>query len=49
MQFDISMGMRRHEPDFKAKIDEILARDHNSIATILAEYSVPRTDAETER
>ncbi len=49
MQFDISMGMRRHEPDFKAKIDEILARDHNSIATILAQYSVPRTDAKTER
>lgn len=45
MQFDISMGMRRHEPDFKAKIDEILEREHHAIGAILAQFNVPRTDA----
>ncbi len=44
MQFDISMGMRRHEPDFKEKIDDILTRDRGEIDAILAQYSVPRTD-----
>lgn len=45
MQFDISMGMRRHEPDFEAKINEILERERPKIDAILAAYHVPRTDS----
>lgn len=44
MQFDISMGMLRHQPDFKEKIDEILEREKPQIDAILAAYHVPRTD-----
>ena len=45
MQFDISMGMRRHEPDFKEKIEAILENERPKIDAILAAYHVPRTDA----
>jgi mxaJ protein len=47
MQFDISMGMRRHEPDFEAKINEILEREKSKIDAILAAYHVPRADVGT--
>lgn len=42
MVFDISMGMRRHEPDFKDKIDQFLEQERPAIDAILAEYHVPR-------
>ncbi|WP_245411263.1 substrate-binding domain-containing protein [Methylovirgula ligni] len=44
MQFDISMGMRRHEPDFKERIEAILESERPKIDAILAAYHVPRTD-----
>ena len=44
MQFDISMGMRRHEPEFKEKIEAILENERPRIDAILARYHVPRTD-----
>jgi mxaJ protein len=45
MVFDISMGMRRHEPDFKDKIDQLLVQERPAINAILARYHVPRLDA----
>ena len=45
MVFDISMGMRRHELDFKDKIDQLLVQERPAIDAILAEYHVPRLDA----
>jgi mxaJ protein len=42
MVFDISMGMRRHEMEFKDAIDQILKRDRPAIDAILAAYHVPR-------
>lgn len=46
MVFDISMGMRRGEPDFKDRIDELLEQERPAIDAILAQYHVPRVDAE---
>jgi quinoprotein dehydrogenase-associated probable ABC transporter substrate-binding protein len=48
MVFDISMGMRRHEPAFEAKINEILERERPKIDAILAAYHVPRLDAASQ-
>jgi mxaJ protein len=48
MFFDISMGMRRGEPDFAAKIDELLVRERPAIDAILAQYHVPRLDGGSE-
>lgn len=48
MFFDISMGMRRGEPDFKDKIDELLMKERPAIDAILAQYHVPRLDRATE-
>ncbi len=45
MVFDISMGMRRHEPAFEDKINEILEQERPQIDAILAAYHVPRVDA----
>jgi mxaJ protein len=44
MVFDISMGMRRGESDFKDKIDELLANERPAIDAILTQYHVPRLD-----
>lgn len=46
MVFDISMGMRRGESDFKDKIDELLMKERPAIDAILAQYHVPRVDGE---
>lgn len=46
MVFDISMGMRRHEPDFMEKIDQLLVQERPAIDSILAQYHVPRIDGE---
>jgi mxaJ protein len=48
MFFDISMGMRRGEPDFKDKIDELLMKERPAIDAILAQYHVPRLDRTAE-
>jgi hypothetical protein len=44
MFFDISMGTRRGEPDFKDKIDELLMKERLAIDAILAQYHMPRVD-----
>jgi len=42
--FDIAMGVRRGDSTFRATVDDIIARRHASIDSILAEYGVPRVD-----
>jgi mxaJ protein len=42
--FDISMGVRRGEEAFRARLDEILDRRRGEIDRILADYAVPRVD-----
>ena len=49
MFFDSSMGMRRGEPDFKDKIDELLMKERPAIDAILAQYHVPRLDGAAAR
>jgi mxaJ protein len=39
--FDISMGVRKGNPELKAKLEESLARRHDEIAHILDEFGVP--------
>jgi mxaJ protein len=40
--FDISVGVRKDEPELKEKIDNILATHHEEIGRILDDYGVPR-------
>jgi mxaJ protein len=42
--FDISVGVRRGEDVFKARLDEILEQRRPEIDRILADYGVPRID-----
>jgi mxaJ protein len=42
MVFDIAMGVRRDDKDFKHEIDRLLAREHAAIDAILDAYHVPR-------
>jgi len=44
--FDISMGVRRGDQDFKEKLDQILDRRRGEIDQILEAYGVPRADQE---
>jgi mxaJ protein len=46
MVFDISMGVRKEDEALRHEIDEALQRRGSEIAAILAEYGVPRVDAE---
>lgn len=39
--FDIAIGVRRSDRDFKARLDSILERQRPAIARILDEYNVP--------
>ncbi|HKP46391.1 MAG TPA: substrate-binding domain-containing protein, partial [Pyrinomonadaceae bacterium] len=43
--YDISMGVRRDDPAFKEKLDEILTRKSGEIDKILDQYNVPRVPA----
>ena len=43
--FDISMGVRRGDTTFKARIDSIVVRQRPVIDSILRAYSVPRVSA----
>jgi mxaJ protein len=47
--FDISMGVRKADKELRARLDEALARRHNDIAKILAEYGVPLLPLAGER
>jgi mxaJ protein len=42
MVFDISMGVRREDKDFKHEIDHALATNRAAIDAILADYHIPR-------
>jgi mxaJ protein len=43
--YDISMGVRRGDDEFREQLDEILARKRAEIEAILDEYGVPRVGA----
>lgn len=45
--FDISMGVRRTAPELRNKVDEILARKHAAIDSILDSFGVPRLQGRT--
>jgi mxaJ protein len=45
MAFDISMGFRRNEPDFKSEINRELVRNRAAIEAILSSYHVAATTA----
>jgi mxaJ protein len=47
--FDIAMGVRRGEADFRAALDSALVRHRPEIERILEAYGVPRVDAKTRR
>ena len=41
MTYDISMGVRRNEPELQVRIESILAKEASAIAAILRDYGVP--------
>ena len=43
--YDISIGVRRGDNEFKDKLDEILRRQRTEIESLLDEYGVPRVVA----
>jgi quinoprotein dehydrogenase-associated probable ABC transporter substrate-binding protein len=43
--FDISIGVRRGDNEFKDRLEEILGRKHSEIEKILEEYGVPLAGA----
>jgi mxaJ protein len=43
--YDISMGVRRGDDEFRDQLDEILTRKNQEIEAILDEYGVPRVGA----
>jgi mxaJ protein len=45
--YDIAMGVRREDEQFKQEIDAVLERRAPEIRQILSEYGVPRLDVET--
>ena len=44
--FDISMGVRRDDPQFKEQVDQLLEQRRSEIDLLLQEYGVPRVDQE---
>ena len=44
MDFRISMGMRRNEPEWKLRVNDLLAENQAAIQAILLEYGVPLLD-----
>jgi mxaJ protein len=46
MVFDISMGVRKEDEALRQEVDDALLRRRSEIAAILADYGVPRADAE---
>jgi mxaJ protein len=45
MLFDIGMGVRREERDFRDELNGVLARHRAEVDALLASYGVPRVDA----
>jgi quinoprotein dehydrogenase-associated probable ABC transporter substrate-binding protein len=44
--FDIAMGVRRGDNDFRDQVEQVLEKRRSEIDRILADYGVPRIDAE---
>ena len=44
--FDISMGVRREDPELKDRLEQILDKRHAEIDRILEDYRIPRVDRE---
>jgi len=44
--FDMSMGVRREDKEFRDELDDFLVRRRTDIDAILASYAVPRLDGE---
>ena len=42
--FDISMGVRREDTEFRAELDAVLRKRRASVDSILAKFGVPRAD-----
>jgi hypothetical protein len=47
--FEISLGVRRSDAQFRKQLDRILARHKQDIDRLLAEYHVPRINAPDPR
>jgi hypothetical protein len=41
LDYEIAMGVRRGEPDWKNAVDHLLAENQKEIDAILREYGVP--------
>ncbi len=48
MAFDVTMGVRKDDPEFLEQMNETLARRKPEIDAILAQYNVPRVDQTEE-
>jgi mxaJ protein len=46
--FDIAVGLRRGEDDFRRELDDVLARRRADIDALLRQYGVPRLDRDGE-
>ena len=46
--YEIAMGVRQGEREWKATVDKLLAENQAAITTILREYNVPLVDAQGE-
>ena len=47
--FAIAMGVRKHDRELRAKVEQVLARDGDAIAKILDDYGVPRLPVESRK
>jgi mxaJ protein len=46
MTYEISMGVRRDEPELKGEVEEVLQKDSSQITTILKDFSIPMENVE---
>jgi mxaJ protein len=47
-QYDIAIGVRKNDHGLRAKLDDVLARKHNQITTLLESYGIPLVAATSE-
>jgi hypothetical protein len=45
LDYDIAMGVRFGEPEWKANVDRLIAENQSGIEQILREYGVPLVDS----
>jgi hypothetical protein len=48
LDYEIAMGVRRGEPDWKNTVDRLLAENQKEIDAILREYGVPLLERRVE-